>query len=237
LILPNISQEDLANAVDGVITSRKSTRAFLPTHIPHETITQILQVAARAPSGSNIQPWKVYVLTGEKKKYLSQKILEVFFDPATNALQRPEYIYYPKNWVEPFISRRRKVGFDLYKILGIGRGETEQMQKQHAKNFDFFGAPVGLVLTIPRTMEQGSWLDYGMFIQNILISAQAHGIQTCPQAAFISYHQIVAEVVGFPSDEQLVCCISMGYADPNAIENQLVTERVETAEFVKFVED
>jgi nitroreductase len=226
---------DASVIVDEVIRTRKSVRAFLPTPIAHDTILSIIEVASRAPSGSNIQPWKVYVLEGSAKHRLTQAVQDVFNDPAHRALHRPEYVYYPKTWVEPFLSRRRKVGFDLYKLVGIGRGESQKMHEQHAKNFDFFGAPVVLFFSIPRIMEQGSWLDYGMFLQNILIAANARGIGSCPQAAFISYHKIVAQHLGFSPDEQLVCCISLGYENTEAPENQLITERTPVTEFVQFM--
>jgi nitroreductase len=228
---------EVSAVIDKVIGSRRSVRAFLPKSISNETISDILKIASRAPSGSNIQPWKVYVLQGGAKERLSSKVKKVFHDPALNALHRAEYIYYPKNWTEPFLSRRRKVGYELYGLLGIARGEHDKMHTQHAKNFDFFGAPVALVCTIHRELEQGSWLDYGMFIQNILIASEARGIQTCPQAAFISYHQIVAEELNLPANEQLVCCIAMGYEDTSAVENSLVTERAPVKEFVQFLKD
>ena len=232
-----MTKQDVSEIVDDVIRTRKSVRSFLPTPIPHQTVLDMIEVAGRAPSGSNIQPWKVYVLEGAAKKRLSYAVKAVFNDPAARSLYRPEYIYYPKNWVEPFLSRRRKVGFDLYKLVGIARGEHQKMHEQHAKNFDFFGAPTVLFFSIPRMMEQGSWLDYGMFLQNILIAANARGIGSCPQAAFISYHKIVAEHLSFADDEQLVCCISLGYENTHAPENQLQTERIPVQEFVQFVQN
>lgn len=232
-----MTKQDVSEIVDDVIRTRKSVRSFLPTPIPHQTVLDMIEVASRAPSGSNIQPWKVYVLEGAAKKRLSDAVKAVFNDPAARSLYRPEYIYYPKNWVEPFLSRRRKVGFDLYKLVGIARGEHQKMHEQHAKNFDFFGAPTVLFFSIPRMMEQGSWLDYGMFLQNILIAANARGIGSCPQAAFISYHKIVAEHLSFADDEQLVCCISLGYENTHAPENQLQTERIPVQEFVQFVQN
>jgi nitroreductase len=232
-----MTKQDVSEIVDDVIRTRKSVRSFLPTPIPHQTVLDMIEVAGRAPSGSNIQPWKVYVLEGAAKKRLSDAVKAVFNDPAARSLYRPEYIYYPKNWVEPFLSRRRKVGFDLYKLVGIARGEHQKMHEQHAKNFDFFGAPTVLFFSIPRMMEQGSWLDYGMFLQNILIAANARGIGSCPQAAFISYHKIVAEHLSFADDEQLVCCISLGYENTHAPENQLQTERIPVQEFVQFVQN
>jgi len=228
-------QGEIARIVDRVICERRSIRAFTAQAVEEQLLRDILQVASRAPSGSNIQPWKVYVLTGPAKDRLSQKIIETVQDPEKNASHQAEYVYYPKKWREPFLSRRRKVGVDLYTLLGIGRGDQDKMQTQHLKNFNFFGAPVGLVLTIDRSMEKGSWLDYGMFVQNILISAQAHGLATCPQAAFIAYHEIFAQEIGFPSDEQLVCCISLGYENLQAVENKLITQREPIDQFVQFL--
>jgi nitroreductase len=223
--------------IEEAISSRRSVRAFTKDPISRETIAKLLNISARAPSGTNTQPWKVYVLEGAAKERLSDSVKSVFNDPALRSLHRPEYIYYPKNWVEPYLSRRRKVGFDLYKLVGIARGENEKMHEQHAKNFDFFGAPTVLFFSIPRMMEQGSWLDYGMFLQNIMIAANARGISSCPQAAFISYHKIVAEHLCFAEDEQLVCCISLGYENTKAIENQLVTERIPVQEYVQFIQN
>lgn len=217
-----------------MITSRRSVRGYLPTPIEQADLEEIFRVASRAPSGSNIQPWKVYVVRGAKKDQLSQKIIHVATNPSLNSLHRAEYQYYPKNWVDPFLIRRRKVGYDLYSLLGIARGEHEKMNIQHAKNYYFFGAPVGIFFTIPRILEQGSWLDYGMFIQNVMLAAKARGISTCAQAAFLSYHQIVSEHLGIEAEEQLVCAMSMGYEDIAVIENQLQTERADITEFVKF---
>ncbi len=220
--------------VDEVMLARRSVRGFLPTPVPRTIIEDILKVSAKAPSGSNIQPWKVYVVTGKRKEQITEAVLDVFNDPEKNVLHRPEYIYYPKNWTEPFLARRRKVGYDLYALAGIARGEHQKMHQFHGKNYEFFGAPVALMLTIPRVMEQGSWLDYGMFVQNVLLAATARGLASCPQAAFISYHQIVTDILEIPADEQFVMAISLGYEDTAETVNQLVTERAEVKDFVKF---
>jgi len=222
--------------VDAAITSRRSLRAFLPTPVPRETIEQILAVASRAPSGTNTQPWKVYVLTGAAKAALSQAILAAYDDPAQRATHVEEYAYYPTEWVPPYIDRRRKVGWDLYGLLGIAKTDRERMHAQHGRNYAFFDAPVGLIFTIDRIMRQGSWLDYGMFLQNVMVAARARGIDTCPQAAFTQYHRIVTAQVGAPATEQLVCGMSLGYADPDAVENRLVTERAPVASFARFLE-
>jgi nitroreductase len=223
-------------AVDEAITSRRSIRAFLPTPVPRDTIEAILQVAARAPSGTNTQPWKVVVLTGAAKAALSQKIRAAFDDPAQRAQHSEEYAYYPTQWQSPYIDRRRKVGWDLYALLGIGKADKQRMHEQHRRNYDFFDAPVGLIFTIDRVMQQGSWLDYGMFLQSIMIAARARGLDTCPQAAFTQFHRLIAEQLQLPDHEMVVCGMSLGFADPSKIENTLVTEREPVAGFARFLD-
>lgn len=221
--------------VDQAITSRRSVRAFLPTPVAREDIEAILDVARRAPSGSNTQPWKVYVLTGEAKARLSESVLAAYDHPEADSLHREEYPYYPRTWIDPYQSRRRKVGWDLYGLLGIGRADKERMHAQHARNFRFFDAPVGIIFTIDRVMEQGSWLDYGMFLEAVMVAARARGIDTCPQAAFTQFHRVIAEHLGLTDDEMVVCGMSMGYANPAAIENTLVTERAPVSDFTRFL--
>lgn len=223
-------------AVDAAITSRRSIRAYLPTPVAREDIDQILQVAARAPSGTNIQPWKVYVVSGAAKQALSAEILAAYRDPAAFPEQTEQYFYYPREWVSPFIDRRRKVGWDLYSLLGITREDKAGMAAQHARNFSFFDAPVGLIFTIDRVLEQGSWLDYGMFLQNVMVAARARGLDTCPQAAFIHYHKIIRERLQFGENELVVCGMALGFADPAKVENTLVTERAPLSAFVQHVE-
>lgn len=222
--------------VDQAITSRRSVRAFLPTPVAREDIEAILDVARRAPSGSNTQPWKVYVLTGEAKARLSESVLAAYDHPEADSLHREEYPYYPRTWIDPYQSRRRKVGWDLYGLLGIGRADKERMHAQHARNFRFFDAPVGIIFTIDRVMEQGSWLDYGMFLEAVMVAARARGIDTCPQAAFTQFHRVIAEHLGLTDDEMVVCGMSMGYANPAAIENTLVTERAPVSDFTRFLD-
>jgi nitroreductase len=221
-------------AVDAAITSRRSVRAFLPTPVPHDTVVDILQVASRAPSGTNIQPWKVSVLRGESKTALSRKILAAHDDPEARARHTEEYAYYPTTWQPPYIDRRRKVGWDLYSLLGIGKTDKARMHAQHGRNYRFFDAPVGLIFTIDRILQQGSWLDYGMFLQNVMVAARARGLDTCPQAAFMQYHRIIEEHLALPDGEMVVCGMSLGHADPAAVENTLVTEREPVAGFARF---
>ena len=222
--------------VDEAIASRRSIRAFLPTPVAREDIEAILQVSARAPSGTNIQPWRVTVLTGAAKERLSDAILKVYHDKEAASAHTEEYAYYPRQWVSPFIERRRKVGWDLYALLGLTRDDKAGMAAQHGRNYRFFDAPVGLIFTIDRVLEQGSWLDYGMFLQNIMVAARGRGLDTCPQAAFTQFHRIIGEQLGLPDNETVVCGMALGYADPAKIENSLITERVPVGEFVRFLD-
>jgi nitroreductase len=223
-------------AVLAAITTRRSVRAYLETPVPRETIQTILEASARAPSGTNTQPWKVYVLTGAAKESLSAKLVAAHDDPQERARHIEEYAYYPTEWVSPYIDRRRKIGWDLYGLLGIGKTDKQRMHHQHGRNYRFFDAPVGLIFTIDRVMEKGSWLDLGMFLQNIMIAARGHGLDTCPQAAFTPFHRIVTEHVGAPAEQMLVCGMALGHADPDAVENRLVTEREPVAGFARFLD-
>lgn len=221
-------------AVDAAITSRRSIRAFLPTPVAREDIEAILEVAARAPSGTNTQPWKVYVLTGAMKAALSSKILAAYADPEQNKLHTEEYAYYPREWVSPYIDRRRKVGWDLYALLGLTRENKAGMATQHGRNFEFFDAPVGMIFTVDRRLNQGSWIDLGMFLQTIMIAARARGLHTCPQAAFAPSHQQIRPVLGIPDEEIVVCGMALGYEDATKPENDLRTDRAPLEEWVKF---
>ncbi|RZJ07378.1 MAG: nitroreductase [Rubrivivax sp.] len=223
-------------AVDEAIKTRHSLRAFLPTPVPRQTIEDILEVASRAPSCTNTQPWQVHVLTGEALQRISSRIQAAYLDPVRNAAHREEYAYYPTEWRSPYIDRRRKVGWDLYGLLGIAKTDKARMQHQHGRNFIFFDAPVGMFFTIDRVMQQGSWLDYGMFLQNVMVAARARGLHTCPQAAFTQFHKLIAEELQFNDDQMLVCGMSLGHADPNAVENGLVTERAPVTDFARFIE-
>jgi len=220
--------------VDAAITSRRSIRAFLPEPVPRATIEDILRVASRAPSGTNAQPWNVHVLTGAALRRLSDAILAVYRDPAQLANQKEEYSYYPEKWVEPYLGRRRKVGWDLYGLLGIGRADKDRIRAQHGRNYRFFDAPVGLIFSIERVMAKGSWLDFGMFLENIMVAARARGLDTCPQAAFNQFHAVIRTQLGIGADRAIVCGMSLGKADMSRIENTLVTEREPIEHFVHF---
>jgi nitroreductase len=233
----NSSPDPIAiSAVDAAITSRRSIRSFRADAVADQTVAEILEVAARAPSGTNTQPWQVNVLRGAAKARLSAAILAAYNDPEQRAAHREEYAYYPEQWLPPFIERRRKVGWDLYRLLGINKVDKDRMHQQHGRNYDFFGAPVGLIFTIARVLRQGSWLDYGMFLQNVMVAARARGLDTCPQAAFAPFHRVITAQLGLSDDQMVVCGMALGYADADAPENQLVTEREPLAGFVRFVD-
>ena len=222
--------DSIADTVATVIRGRHSARAYLPRPVPHEVLDEILLLAARAPSGTNIQPWRVHVVTGATRQQLVDQVCAAY--DADDRSHQAEYAYYPSVFFEPYLGRRRKVGWDLYSLLGIQKGDGPRMKAQHRRNFEFFGAPVGLMFSIDRRMGQGSWLDYGMFLQNIMLAARAYGLDTCPQAAWTDYHRIIAPLLSFGEHEQLVCGMALGYADQAAPENALATERAQLDEFV-----
>lgn len=219
-------------AIEQVIKGRRSIRAYFPAPVDKAEIEHILLVAACAPSGANMQPWRVRVVTDEVRDGLVEAVCAAF--DTGDGTDQADYAYYPKNFFEPYLSRRRKVAWGLYGLLGIVKGDTVSMKRQHRRNFEFFGAPVGLIFSIDRRMGQGSWLDFGMFLQNIMLAAHSRGLATCPQASWIHYRRIVSELLSFGEHEQLVCGMALGYADRAAPENSLVTERVELRDFVEF---
>lgn len=222
----------MKSEVDEAITSRRSVRAFLPKPVPKETVEHLLDVARRAPSGTNTQPWRVRVLSGAAKDRLCKAVLHAHDTEADQ--HNYSYKYYPAEIPEPYISRRRKVGWDLYGLLGIKKGEREKTHKQHGRNYLFFDAPVGLIFTIDKVLEQGSWLDYGMFIQNVMVAARGQGLHTCPQAAWVQYHRVVIDVLNIPDTEEMVCGMALGYEDESAPENTLRTEREPVSGFATF---
>ncbi|GAB5467794.1 MAG: nitroreductase [Rhodospirillales bacterium] len=231
---PGLDPEALAAAVGWALGSRRSIRAFRPDPVPRATLEAILALAARAPSGTNMQPWAVTVLTGKAKAELSVALLEAH--AAGGEGHKGEYKYYPDRFEEPYRSRRRKVGWDLYGLLGIGRDDREKMKAQIGRNYRFFDAPVGMIVTIDRSLEIGSWLDLGMFLQSICVAARGYGLDTCPQAAFAAYHRIIREALDLPDEQVVVCGLALGRADYDAVENGLVTERAGLESFVRFLD-
>jgi nitroreductase len=228
------------HSVDAAIESRFSCRAFLPRPVPRDTIEDILRVARRAASGTNCQPWKVYVLRGASRDSLVEKVSAahdaIYANPALAAAYPEEYDYYPEKWVSPYIDRRRENGWGLYGLLGIAKGEKDKMHAQHHRNFQFFGAPVGFMFTLDRVMGRGSLVDYGMFLENIMIAARARGLHTCPQAAWLGYSKIVLPHIGAGPDEMLVCGMSLGWADEKERVNTFHTPRVPVEEFTRWLD-
>jgi nitroreductase len=224
---------DAAAAVDEAIASRKSVRAFLPTPVDRATVETLLQLASRAASGSNIQPRRVRVVAGEVKERLTRAILEAVardgFEP-----YRREWNYYPVNWREPFLSRRRKIGWDMYSLLGVAKGDFEGTHRARLRNYEFFGAPVGMIFTLDEVLEIGSWLDLGIYLGTLMIAARGHGLHTCPQAAFADFHKIIRPILNIPEQEVIICGVALGHIDPDAPINQLQTVRAPLADFASF---
>ena len=227
-------------SVDAAIESRFSARAFLPRPVPRPLIADILQVASRAPSGTNTQPWKVYVLQGASRDSLVAKVCAahdaIYANPALAAEYREEYDYYPEKWVSPYIDRRRENGWSLYGLLGITKGDKDRMHAQHQRNFRLFDAPVGLMFTLDRVMGRGSLVDYGMFLQNIMVAARSRGLHTCPQAAWNGFARIILPHIGAGPDEMLVCGMALGYADETDRVNSFHTPRVPVEQFARWLD-
>jgi nitroreductase len=220
----------IAETVDEALTTRRSVRGFLPDPVPIETLRHILEVSARAPSGTNIQPWFVWAVAGEAKDRLCQAVI----DAREAGEEEHEYAYYPREWREPYRSRRRKLGWDLYGLVGVEKGDKAGMYRQHTRNFELFDAPVGLFFTMERHLELGSWLDFGMFLQAIMVAARGQGLDTCPQAAWVGYHKAIRKELGIPDEHAFVCGMALGYADNSLPENTLVSEREPVDNFTKF---
>jgi nitroreductase len=225
--------------VSEALIERKSVRAFLPKLVNREDIEKILSFARHAPSGTNTQPWKVYVVRGQTRQLLIERVCvaqnELFANPALSAQYQETFDYYPKQWLSPFIERRRENGWGLYGLLNIQKGEKEKMAEQQLRNYKLFDAPVGLFFTAHESLAVGSKMDIAMMIQNVMLAAKARGLDTCPQAAWNHFHRLVLETIGAPADEELVCGMALGYADPDAIVNQFLTPRVGVEEFAVFV--
>jgi nitroreductase len=226
--------------VDAAITSRMSARAFTQQPVDHQTLVELLQVASRAPSGTNTQPWKVYVLQGTSRAEVCDKVCTahdaIRANPELAGEYREAYDYYPEKWVSPYIDRRRENGWGLYGLLGIGKGDKDKMHFQQQRNFKFFDAPVGLMFTIDRVMGRGSLVDYGMFLENLMVSARGRGLHTCPQAAWNGFAKIILPHIGAGPDEMLVCGMALGYADDTDPVNTFHTPRVPVEEFTRWLD-
>jgi len=214
--------------------TRRSIRAYKRDPVPLATLREIVGLGRHAPSGSNIQPWRVHVLTGATLKRLGAAIRQAFLDDETG--HQRDYDYYTDPILEPYLARRRQCGWGLYGTLGIGRGDHERSRAYRATNYEFFGAPAGLVFTIDRKLEKGSWLDYGMFLQTIMLAARARGLHTCAEASIASYPDIVRRELGIGGEWVVICGMAMGYADPGAVINTFQPPRIEVDEYAVFLD-
>ena len=229
-----------ASHIAQAIDTRMSARAFTNQPVPREMITQLLELAARAPSGTNTQPWKVYVLQGQSRDSLVAKVCaahdEVRAHPEKADQYREAYDYYPEKWVSPYIDRRRENGWSLYGLLGITKGDKDKMHAQHQRNYRFFDAPVGLMFTLDKVMGRGSLVDYGMFLQTLMLAARGMGLHTCPQAAWNGFANIILPHIGAGEDEMLVCGMALGYADDADIVNTFRTPREPVDSFTRWLD-
>ena len=228
-----IPREAAIAAVDEAIRSRQSVRAFLPNPVERTTVEELLRLASRSASGSNIQPWRVRVIAGETKVRLTQAIFDAVARDGFEPYQR-EWNYYPVRWREPFLGRRRKIGWEMYSLLGVAKGDFEGTQQARMRNYEFFGAPVGMMFTLDEDLEIGSWLDLGIFLGSIMIAARGQGLHTCPQAAFADFHSVIRPILNIPENEIIVCGMALGHIDPDAPVNGLMTERADLAAFATF---
>lgn len=221
-----VAQSRFVGAIDA-ISRRRSIRAFHSKEVSDEIVSDILRQASRAPSGQNMQPWHVHFVTGETRDRLCGEVMH-----AADLNQRSdEYTYFPDRIEEPYLSRRRKVGFDLFALYGIERGDMVGRKKALLRNFSLFGAPVALFFTMRRDWGYGAWLDIGMFMMNVMTAARAYGLETCPQQAWCEYGAAVRRVLDVPLDHVIISGMALGYADDEARANLLVTERAEPALF------
>jgi len=198
------------NPIDEILTSRFACREFCDAPVHRQTVEQILRVARYAPSGANIQPWHVYVLTGAVKHRVSAALLQAH--ETSRDEHASEYKYYASDLPDRYLRRRQEFGRLFYGSLGINQADAEGRSRQTAKNYAFFGAPVGLIVTIDRRLEVGSWLDLGMFVQNVMLAAAGRGLQSCPQETFAKYHRILRPLLSIPAEQMVVCGISVGKA-------------------------
>ena len=218
--------------VSEAILSRHSIRAFLDKPVARNQVEEILEIARYAPTGGNLQPWHVYVAAGESRARLISKVAAEL--PRHPLGRQPEYHVYPSPLQEPYRSRRYKLGEDMYATIDVTREDKAGRLSQFARNWEFFGAPVGLFFTLDRNMQQGQWADVGMFMQNIMLLAREHGLDTCAQESWASWHEIVREELGIPDEQILFCGMALGYADHEHPINSLRAERAGLADYASF---
>jgi nitroreductase len=218
--------------VEEAIRSRKSIRAFTDREVPKETIERILKLSQQAPSGTNTQPWHTYVCAGAVKNAITKDVCDLF--DQGKAENYEDYDYYPAKWKDIHRDRRRGIGWDLYGLLGIEKGDTERMKKQAKRNFMFFDAPVGIFFTTDAYLGKGSWADTGLYMQTVMLAARGEGLHTCPQAAWISFQEPIFRHLKIPEDQVLVSGMALGYEDTTAVENTLVSDREDVANVVQY---
>jgi nitroreductase len=229
--------DDVYQPAPGVFEAartRRSIRAYRRDPVPIDILRDIVALGRHAPSGSNIQPWRVHVLTGATLARVGTAIQQAFLTDEPG--HQRDYDYYTDPIYEPYLARRRQCGWGLYGTLGIGRGDRAKSKAYRATNYNFFSAPAGLIFTIDRKLEKGSWLDYGMFLQTIMLAARARGLHTCPEAAIASYPDIVRHELGISGDWIVICGMAMGYADPDALINTFQPPRIQLEEYAVFLD-
>ena len=222
------SQEAIARCVTAVVRSRRTVRAFKADPLRRELVEDILEDAACAPSGANIQPWRVYVVSGEIKDTLADALLSV-----SRAGTAPAPAHFPDPLPDAFRARLMDFGGRYYASLGIDRNDVPARTRQTERNYSFFGAPVGLIFSIDRRLKPHSWIDLGLFAQNVMIAAKARGIDTCPQVSFAPFHDVIASHLHMSSDEVTAFGMSMGYGDPAAEVNQTKMPRERVQDFAR----
>jgi nitroreductase len=220
-------------SVSAAVDSRRSVRAFLPDPVPEDVVRELLAKASRAASGGNLQPWKVSVLAGEARDEFVATVGERM--KATPFGEGPEYDIYPRNLSEPYRTRRGKVAHDMYALVGIARDDSAARARQMALNFEFFGAPVGLFISIDRQMGPPQFVDLGIFLQSFMLLAREKGLHTCAQEAWSLWAKSIREFTGIPDDEMVFCGVALGHADPDAAINELRTDRAPVEEFARLI--
>ena len=217
--------------VSDALLERKSTRAFSDRNVSLEITREILDAARHAPSGVNTQPWQVAVVMGEKKRSLCSLMEQQF---RTQGNGTADYSYYPDEWVNPYRDRRKSCGLQMYSTLNIGREDKQKQQDQWAANYRAFDAPVAFFFFIDPILNTGSYIDYGMFLQSIMLVAVEKGLATCPQAALGEYPDIVKRELGYPLDSILIGGMALGYEEKGALVNSYRTDRQKVDDFTRF---
>jgi nitroreductase len=215
--------------VSDAVLARRSIRAFTSQPINNKVIKNLLALAARSPSGGNLQPWKIYVINNQSMK----KFIE--FQARWDQPETSGYAIYPSGLTEPYRTSRYQLGEAMYELLGIPREDKDARLQQVLRNFEFFGAPAALFCFVDKQMGPPQWSDLGMFLQTFMLLAQEAGIDTCAQEAWAMKNDSVSEFVGSDKNDILFCGLAMGYKDEDAVINQLSSERRPIEQWAKFL--